>query len=86
MDNTKYIKGVEEFLKTYNAKGMAKAFAKGNMNWHLKEWKEFIAQIRRQRDQEIMERIERLPTHFVGEGKERMFYPSQIISLLKSNE
>ncbi len=46
---------VNQFLKHYDFKGLAEAFAKGDMEWHEKEWKEFIGKIRQETVEKTVE-------------------------------
>ena len=40
-----------------NCKNLAEAFAKGDLNWHEKEWKDFIKLIRTETLQEVKDKM-----------------------------
>lgn len=51
-------KKFEKLLKEYDWQGMAKAWAEGDLKWHKKEWKEFIALIRFHQREEFKKWLE----------------------------
>ena len=69
MTNSEEIKNLMEKM---DWRGIAKAFAEGNLDWHAEEWKNFIEEIRRAENkkttQAILKKIDEIPYCDGGEN------------------
>lgn len=75
----------ERLLRTSDLKGLAEAFARGDIDWHVAEWKEFIDKIRSSTLQSykegLMEDVE-----ILAKQKGGMITPKEFFAIINSKE
>jgi len=48
---------IEKLIQAYDFKGLARAFQEGDIQWHAKEWEEFIREIKLAGAKEMYEAV-----------------------------